>query len=444
MPPPVADLLIEARWILPMTEPGLILHDHTAVIGDGRILEILPQAQAATRYPDATRLQRGTHLLMPGLVNAHTHAAMSLFRGFAEGLPLERWLKEKIWPLERRHVDAAFVRDGAALSIAEMLRGGITCFADQYFFPNETAAIAAEQGIRAVIGLPVADFESPWAATPADYLGKALSVRDEFKGHPRISCAFAPHAPRTVSDTTFEQIRTLADELDAGIMIHLHESAREVEQSLRRHGMRPIERLEKLGMLTPALNAVHMTHVTGADIEMARRSGISVTLCAESNLKLGNGAPPIAAWSSSGATVGLGSDSSACNNDQDLWIEMRLAALLARAGDAAGQASPPPLSPWQAIAMATRGGAAALGLADQIGTLEAGKWADLCCVDFDHPAMQPVHDPLVQLVYSGARDLVSDVWVAGRQLLGAGSLLRLEWEQVRGRAQEWARRLALG
>jgi 5-methylthioadenosine/S-adenosylhomocysteine deaminase len=435
-----ADLLIEARWILPMTQPGLLLEHHTLVIGNGRILALLPQAAAAAQHPDAVRIQRPAHLLMPGLVNAHTHAGMSLFRGFAEGLPLKQWLHEKIWPLERRFVDASFVRDGALLSIAEMLSGGVTCFGDMYFFPNETAAAAAEQGIRALIGMPVADLPSPWAQTPAEYLSKALSVRDEFKGHPRIGCAFAPHAPYTVGDDTFMQIRTLADELDAGVMIHLHESAYEVGKSCERHGLRPIERLERLGMLTPALNAVHMAHVNAADIDLAQRSGISVTLCAESNLKLGNGAPPVAAWSRTGVPLGLGSDGPASNNDQDLWIEMRLAALLARSAtdDTA------PITPWQALAMATRGGAAALGLGDQIGTLEAGKWADVCCVDFDHPAMQPVHDPCVQLVYSGGRDQVSDVWVAGRQLLADGALLRLDWPSVRARAQEWARRLSLG
>ena len=438
MPKACADLLIEARWILPMSEPGLLLEHHSLAVQNGRIIDILPRQTALQRHPGAQLVQRPTHLLMPGLVNAHTHAAMSLFRGFAEGLPLMQWLREKIWPLERRFVNAQFVRDGALLSIAEMLRAGISCFGDMYFYPNETATAVAEQGMRAVIGAPVADFPSPWAITPAEYLSKALSVRDEFKGHPRIGSAFAPHAPYTVGDDTFMRIRTLADELDAGIMIHLHESAQEIDESLARFGMRPIERLERLGMLTPALNAVHMAHVSAADIELARRGAITVTLCGESNLKLDNGAPPVSRWARSGVTLGLGSDGPASNNDQDLWPEIRLTALLAR--DAADAA--PPLSPWQALAMATRGGAVALGLGDEIGTLEAGKWADVCCVNFDHPAMQPVFDPCALLVYSGSRDLVSDVWVAGRQLLGDGELLRLDWPAVRERAQHWARTLA--
>ena len=437
MPQTTADWIIEARWILPMTQTGLVLEHHSLVIGNGRILDLLPQQAAKTRYPQVPVLQRPDHLLMPGLVNAHTHAAMSLFRGFADGLPLMQWLTQKIWPLERQFVTAEFVHDGALLSIAEMLKAGITCFGDMYFFPNETAKAAVEQGMRAVIGMPVADFHSPWAHSPNEYLSKALSVRDEYKGHPWITTAFAPHAPFTVGDETFVRIRTLADELDTAIMIHLHESEHEVTESGRLHGLRPIERLERLGILTPALNAVHMVHMNAADIELAQRSGISITLCPESNLKLGNGAPPVHQWQQSQVPMGLGTDGPASNNDQDLWPEIKLAALLSRThSDAA-----PSLSAWDALAMATRGGAAAVGLSDQIGTLEAGKWADLACVNFDHPAMQPVFDPCSQLVYSASRDLVSDVWVAGRHLLNDSQLTRLDWPAVRGRTQAWADQL---
>lgn len=437
MPQTTADWVIEARWILPMTEAGEVLEHHSLVVGNGRILDLLPQPAAKIRYPQVPVLQRPHHLLMPGLVNAHTHAAMSLFRGFADGLPLMEWLTQKIWPLERRFVTAEFVHDGALLSIAEMLRAGITCFGDMYFFPNETAKAAVETGMRAVIGMPVADFHSPWAQSPNEYLSKALSVRDEYKGHPWITTAFAPHAPYTVGDETFVRIRTLADELDTAVMIHLHESEQEVTESMRLHGVRPIQRLERLGILTPALNAVHMVHMSAADIELAQRSGISVTLCPESNLKLGNGAPPVYQWRQSRVPMGLGTDGPASNNDQDLWPEIKLAALLSRTHSE----SAPGLSAWDALALATRGGAAAVGLGDQIGTLETGKWADLACVNFDHPAMQPVYDPCSQLVFSGSRDLVSDVWVAGRHLLNDSRFTRLDWPAVRDRAQAWSDQL---
>lgn len=423
-----------------MTTPGLLLEGHSLIARDGRIIDVLPTVAAKLRYAAATSVDRPGHLLMPGLVNAHTHAAMSLFRGIAEGLPLNAWLNERIWPLERRFVNAEFVRDGALLSIAEMLKSGITCFGDMYFFPGDTARAAQEQGMRAVVGMPVADFASPWASTGAEYLSRALDVHDEYKGHPSISTAFAPHAPYTVSDDLFARIVTLADELEAGIFIHLHESAAEIGESMSRYGMRPIKRLHELGLLTPALNAIHMTHADASDIELARRTGISVSLCPESNLKLGNGMPPVAALAASGLRLSVGSDGAASNNDQDLWAEIKLLALASRPSNDAV----PALCPWDALALATSGGASALGLGEEIGSLERGKWADLCCVNLDGPSTQPVYDPLTQLVYSGGRDLVTDVWVAGRQLLAEGALTRLDWPGVRSRAEAWALRLAGG
>jgi 5-methylthioadenosine/S-adenosylhomocysteine deaminase len=440
MPPVPADLSINARWMAPMTTRAGVLEGHALIVRDGRIVDILPQRDARDRYDSTLVLDRPAHLLMPGLVNAHTHAAMSLFRGFAEGTPSMTWLTERIWPLERRFVSPEFVRDGVLVSIAEMLKAGITCFGDQYFFPDETARAAVEQGMRAVIGMPVAEFASPWAKTDAEYLTRALSVHDEYRGHPAISTAFAPHAPWTVSDDTFTRIATLADELDAGIMMHLHESAAEIADSLARHGLRPIERLHGLGLLTPALNAIHMTHANSADIALAQRTGISVTLCPGSNLRLGNGLPPVAALSAAGVRLSAGTDGAASNNDQDLWSEMKLIALLSReSGEAALN-----LSPWDALATATRGGASALGLDAEIGTLESGKWADLCCVDLSGPAAQPMYDPLTTLVFSGGRDMVTDVWVAGRQLLADSELTRLDWPGVSARANAWAERIISG
>jgi 5-methylthioadenosine/S-adenosylhomocysteine deaminase len=440
MPAVPADLCINARWIVPMSTRGQILEDHSLVVLNGRILDLIPTAGASERYAASVVVDRPAHLLMPGFVNAHTHAGMSLFRGYAEGLPLKPWLEERIRPLQNRFVSAEFVRDGTLLSIAEMLESGITCFSDMYYFPDETARAAVEQGIRAVIGMPVAEYASPWARTADEYLSRALAVRDEYKDHPSIATAFAPHAPYTVSDATFTRIATYADELDAGVLIHLHESAGEIADSLARHRVRPIERLHGLGLLTPALNAIHMVHVEAADMELAQRSGISVTLCPESNLKLGNGWPPIAAWLATGVRLGVGSDGAASNNDQDVWSEMKLLALLSRtAADAV-----PALSPWDALATATRGGAAALGLDAEIGTLESGKWADLCCVDLSGPATQPIYDPVTQLVFSGGRDLVSDVWVAGRQLLDRGNFTRLDWPRIAARASHWATRLSAG
>jgi 5-methylthioadenosine/S-adenosylhomocysteine deaminase len=427
MPAVLADLCIDARWIVPMTVPGRVLENHTLVVRDGRILDLLPSADATLRYAATVVLQRPAHLLMPGMVNTATHAAMSLFRGVGP----------RVAALEQRFVGPEFVRDGVAAAVAEMLGSGITCFADRYYFPDETARAASELGMRAVIGMPVAETPSLWAKSGAEYLTRALRVRDEYKDHPLISSAFAPHAPNTVSDATFARIATLADELDAGIVIDVHESAAEIAASIARYGMRPIERLWKLGLLTPALIAVHMAHATAEDIDLARRTGISISLCPQSNLKHGCGLPPVTAFAASGIRLGVGSGDGTPYQNQDVWGEMKLLALMSCAGTA-------PLSAWDALAMATRGGAAVLGLDGDVGTLESGKWADLCCADLGSPATSPLCDPVTQLVFCGGRDIVSDVWVAGRQLLSDGEMTRLDWPSVAARANAWAERLKTG
>jgi 5-methylthioadenosine/S-adenosylhomocysteine deaminase len=419
-----ADLSIEARWIVPMSMPGKVLQNHTLVVRDGRIVDLLPIAAAAARYAATVRVQRPAHLLMPGMINAATHAATALFRGMGPDFAA----------LEQRFAGPEFVRDGVLTAVAEMLGSGITCFADRYYFPDECARTAVEQGMRAVVGTPVAETPSLWAKSSDEYFTRALRVHDEYKDHPLISTAFAPLALHTLSDATFARVATLADELDARIVVDLHESADEITASLARHGVRPIERLWNLGLLTPALNAVHMALATPEDIELARRTGVSISLCPKSSLAKGAGLPPVAALAASGIRLGLCSADGARHQNQDLWGEMKLLALASSAGAPA----------WDALGMATRGGACALGLDAEVGTLEPGKWADLCCVDLSGPATQPLRDPVTQLVFGGGRDLVSDVWVAGRQLLSEGEMTRLDWPAVADRTKAWAARLAIG
>jgi 5-methylthioadenosine/S-adenosylhomocysteine deaminase len=422
MPAVLADLRIDARWIVPMTARGRVLADHSLVVRDGRILDILPSADAADRYAATVALGRPAHLLMPGMINAHTRAALSLLRGRDAPLAF----------LEANFVGSEFVRDGVLASIAEMLISGITCFGDRYYYPDATARAAGEQGMRAVIGLPVAETVSPWAKTASEYLTAGLRVRDEFAGHPLISTVFAPHPAGEISDGTLSRVVTLADELDAGILIDLHRSEAEIARSVALHGMRPIGRLWQLGMLTPALTAVLMTHASAADVDIAQRTGVSISLDLSSSLGSEHQFPPVASFVHAGLRVGLGTGGGACR-DQDLWNEMRLLALIMSSGSA-----------WDALAAVTRGGAAVLGLEADVGSLEPGKWADLCCVDLGSPATQPLHDPVMQLVFCGGRDMVSDVWVAGRQLLAEGELIRLDWTRVASRAAAWAARIDLG
>jgi 5-methylthioadenosine/S-adenosylhomocysteine deaminase len=415
MPSIAADLRIEARWIAPMTAQNAVLNDHSLLVRDGRILEILPSAIAAERYSAATVLQRNAHLLIPGMINAKSAAATLLLRGAgANAAEIERT------------AGADFARDGTLAAIAEMLKSGVTCFCDRSFFPEETVRAAHEQGMRAMVALPVTDAATPWAQDAAQSLSRGLRLRDQFKTEPLISTAFAPLAANQFSDASFARLATLADELDAGILIDVHQSTGEIERCQAAFGMRPVERLWGLGLLTPALNAAHVVHLTGSDLSLMQRAGISVTLCPQADMKLGNGLPPIATLCGAGIRVSLGSGGSAPLG-LDLWGDMKITGLL-------GSAS-------EALSAATRGGAAALGLESEIGTLESGKWADLCCVDLSGPGTQPVGDPLSQIVLAGGRDLVSDVWVAGRQLLSGGELTRLDWAEVSGRSAAWAARI---
>jgi 5-methylthioadenosine/S-adenosylhomocysteine deaminase len=419
MPVVPADLSIDARWIVPMNARGRVLENHALVVRDGRILDLLPSSAAAARYAPTVSIERPAHLLMPGMINTHTHAALSLLRGFAA----------PVAAFEAHSLGPEFVHDGVMAAVAEMLVSGITCFGDRYFHPAATARTAGELGMRAVVGLPVAETITPWASSAAEHLSEALRVRDEFAGHPLISTVFAPHAADRVSDATFARLVTLADELDAGIVIDLHESAAAIERCVALHGVRPIGRLWHLGMLTPALNAVHMAHATEADVELAQRTGISISLGLSSGLGSEHRLPAVGSFVASGIRLGLGTG----GGSQDLWSEMKLYALMTE--------REPEHTAWDALAAATRGGAAVLGLDGGVGTLETGKWADVCCVDLGGPATQPLGDPVRQLVLGGGRDLVSDVWVAGRQLLLDGELTRLDWKRVAARANTWAARM---
>jgi len=408
-----------------MTSPDEVLENHTLVIRDGRILDLLPTTLAALRYDATAHADRSKHLVLPGLVNAHT----------------------RIVPPPGRAISPDRLHDGAQLCIAEMLEAGTTCFCGLGYFPQESARAAAEQGMRAVIGIPLAETPSPWAASPGEYLTRALSFRDEYRGHPTIATAFALPEPTAVSVATFARIATLADELDAAIVTTLHESRAEVDECVIRHGARPIERLHALGLLTPALTAMHMAVANTSDLELAQRSGIAIALCPESSLRTGNGPPPVASWAATGLRLGLGSGIANASGSMDLWTAMRFLALLSMAPDLGhADLAHHALSAWEALAIATCGGAAALGLDAEIGTLEKGKWADLCCIDLQRPATQwaaldaPHSSRATPLVFNGGRDLVSDVWVSGRHLVNSRAFTRLDWPHAAQRVA--ARRMS--
>ena len=431
------DLLLLPEWIVPVEPAGVVLREHALGIRDGRIALLAPRQQALA-IPARERRELPGTLLAPGLVNAHGHAAMSLFRGLADDLPLMTWLQEYIWPAEAKWVSEDFVRDGTELAVAEQVKGGITAFSDMYFFPHVASAVAHQAGVRAQITIPVLNFPVPGAHDTDEALRRGLELFDDLRHHPRLKVAFGPHAPYTVSDDRLERVRVLAEQLDAGIHMHVHETAFEVQQALELSGQRPLARLARLGLLGPRFQAVHMTQIDDADLELLVQYNASVIHCPESNLKLASGFCPVERLWQAGINVAIGTDGAASNNDLDLLGETRTAALLAKA--VAGSATA--LDAHRALRMATLNGARALGIADECGSLEAGKSADLVAFDLSGLAQQPIYDPVSQLIYASSRHCVKHVWVGGKPLLEDGRLTRLDEDELHAKACAWGRRIA--
>jgi len=433
------DTLLSARWVVPVDPADRVLADHSVAIHRGRIAGVLPTAAATQRYAPDMRVDLPRHVLIPGLVNLHTHASMTLMRGLADDIALMRWLKDHIWPAEARHVSPEFVYDGTLLACAEMLRGGVTCMNEMYFFPQSAARAALDAGMRAAMGIIAIEFPTRYASDPDDYLAKGLATRDAFKGEPLLTFCMAPHAPYTVSDRTFERIVTIAEELDLPIHLHLHETEDEIRGSIAEHGRRPIERLRALGVLGPRLVAVHSVHLEPGEIDLLARHGSSVAHCPSSNLKLASGFAPVATILGKGVNLGLGTDGAASNNRLDMFQEMRTAALLAKAVSRNPEAMPAA----QALHAATLGGARALGLDAEIGSIESGKSADLAAIEFDGPELLPCFDPISHLVYAAGREHVSHVWVRGKPMVADRQLLTLRHADLDNRARLWQNQLAL-
>ncbi len=432
----VADLRLDAGWIVPI-EPAGALRDHSLIVDAGRIAAIVPAVEADLGFDARERLALPHHALLPGLVNAHTHAAMSLFRGIADDVPLQVWLEQHIWPREGRFVGPDFVYDGARLAAAEMLLGGVTCCNDMYFFPDASARAFLELGLRAMLGLPVLDFPTPYAADPDGYLQQGLAVRDALKHEATLAFSLAPHAPYTVGDATWAKIVVYARQLDLPIQTHLAETAAEVEQSRERHGQSPLRRLHDLGVTGPGFVAIHAVHVSAEDIELLATQGCHVVHCPVSNMKLGAGIAPVAALLARGVNVALGTDGAASNDRLDVLGEMRVAALLAKVATG----DPSVLSAQQTLCAATLSGARALGLDREIGSLVAGKQADVIAVDLSSLKAIPCYDPISTLVHAVGRGAVTDVWVAGRRIVSGRALATADEASIVARARHWQERL---
>ncbi len=431
------DLLVFPRWVVPVRPRGAVLEKHAVAVQGGQIVDVLPLSEVTSKYVAEHTVSLPDHAILPGLINLHTHAAMTLMRGLADDLPLMRWLQEHIWPAETTHVSADFVRDGSLLACAEMLRGGVTCFSDMYFYPAATAEAVILSGMRACLGLVVLEFPTNYAADVDDYLNKGLAFRDTLRGHDRITTCLAPHAPYTVSNRSFEKVLTYAEQLNLNIHTHLHETRDEITQSEAEHGLRPIQRLANLGLLGPNFIAAHGVHLHQGEMELLAERGCHIAHCPASNLKLASGIASIAQLLAQGVNVGLGTDGAASNNSLDMFAEMRLAALLAKGASGDAEALPA----WTALEMATINGAKALGLDSEIGSLEIGKRADMIAVNLNSVETTPCYDPVSHLIYAANRGQVSHVWVDGVAVLEDRQLTQIDQRDILEKTKLWQSKL---
>jgi 5-methylthioadenosine/S-adenosylhomocysteine deaminase len=431
------DLVINAAWLVPVVPENTVFNQCSVAVRDGKILAICPRSESARRFKAATTVDLDNHILMPGLVNAHGHAAMSLLRGYADDLDLHCWLNDRIWPAEAQWISEEFVRDGTELALAEMIASGTTCFADMYFFPDQTAEAARKAGLRSQIAFPVINFPTAWARDGDEYIHKGLALRDNFKDDPLVNIAFGPHALYTVADNLFEKIAAYANELDTMVQIHLHESRQEVENGLTEHGKNDLERLASFGLLSANTQCVHMVALDRKDMELVAESKAHVVHCPRSNMKLGNGICPLPSLLELGVNVALGTDGAASNNSLDMFGEMQFASLLAKG--AAGD--PTIMDAHTAIRLATLNGARALGQDSRIGSIESGKYADMIAINIDTLPTQPLYNAASQLVYTQSGQRVSHSWVAGKCLMENGCLTTLSRDELTLKAQSWRQKI---
>ncbi|MFO8141497.1 MAG: TRZ/ATZ family hydrolase [Marinobacter sp.] len=432
-----ADIRINARWLIPVQPFGVVLEHQAVILQGSRIAAVLPQAEADRAYRTRETLDLNSHVVLPGLINLHGHTAMSLFRGMADDLPLMTWLNDHIWPAEGKFVSEQFVLDGSRLAMAEMLRTGTTTFSDMYFFPEITAQAAHDTGMRAQVCFPLMDMPTVWGSGPEEYLRKGAALIDQWRNDDYIMPAIGPHAPYTVSDQPLLSAVELSAQTGAAIQLHLHETAFEVEDALKNSGKRPITRMAELGILGSNTQCVHMTQINDSDLEQLSRSGAHIVHCPESNLKLASGLCPVQKLIDHGVNVAIGTDGAASNNDLDLFGELKTAAMLAKvvAGDASA------LSAHRALEMATMNGARALGRDHELGSLVAGKLADLIAVDLSDPYLQPVYDPASHLVYSNHGRAVSHSWIHGVPQLQDGRLTRIDVPDLMLRVSDWRQQI---
>ncbi len=417
------DLLVSPRWIVPIIPRNSFLENHSIAINQGKIVAIIPSEEAHLTFTAKTHKKLPRHVVMPGLVNAHTHSPMTLYRGLADDLKLMDWLQNHIWPAEGELTCPESIRAGMHLACAEMIRGGTTCFNDMYFFPNESALAVIDSGLRACIGHTIMNVPTGWAKDENEYIQKAREAHKARPVNELITFSVSPHAPYTNSDRSLKMSLELAAEFDSIINMHIHEA----------RGESSLARLNELGILTEKLLAIHMVHLTEEEIALCAEKKISIAHCPVSNLKLASGFAPIKKILDAGINLAIGTDGAASNNSLDLFAETKTAAIVAKA-----YADDPTVMPaFSALEMATINGAKALHLQDKIGSIENGKSADIIAIALDDFITQPIYNPISHLAYAVNRLQVSDVWVNGKCLLENGQLSTLNPEKIVAAVKPW-------
>ncbi len=427
------DLIVTAAWLLPVAPQNTALPQHGIAVTDGRIVAVADASTLHETFVPADAVHLEQHILMPGLINAHGHAAMTLLRGAGEDQSLQDWLHQTIWPMEARLMNQEFVEIGTELAIAEMIQSGTTTFSDMYFFPEVVAGVALATGVRAQVAFPVIEFENIWSKNVSEGIHKGLALHDEYRHKDRVSIAFGPHAPYTVSQENLTRVAMYANEVDAAVQIHVHENEQEINEAMAQHKRRWLPVLAECGLLGPNVQTVHMTQLNDEDLRLVIDTQTPVVHCPTSNLKLASGYCPVGTLREVGVKVALGTDGAASNNALDMFSEMRLAALLAKHHEQDATAG----NARDALRLATLGGAEVLGMAEQTGSLEVGKQADFISVDTRHLSMQPLHDPFAALVHGLAGNRVDNVYVAGQSLLKDGAFQLQDIDSLREPVAAW-------
>ena len=428
--------LIHARWLITIEQDGEVLHHHTLAIQNDNIAAIAPTADV-THWTADEVITLDEHALMPGFVNLHGHSAMTLLRGYADDLALMDWLQNHIWPAEGKHVSHDFVRDGSMIGMAEMIRSGTTTINDMYFYHSAVAEAGQKAAMRTFVGASILEFPTNYAQNADEYISRAMAERESYLNDPLITFTLAPHAPYTVSDDTFRKVVATSEKHNMLVHCHIHETADEVNNSVKEHGKRPLARLNNLGMLNDKLIGAHMVHLNDEEIALVARLNIAIAHNPSSNMKLASGIAPIQKLLDAGVTVGIGTDGAASNNKLDMFAETRSAALLAKVGTL----NPIAVPAATALRMATLEGAKALHIADQIGSLKVGKRADLIAIDMGSLETAPIFDVISHIVYTAGREHVSHSWINGRCVMRERTLATLDETALKATASEWRERI---